>query len=114
MPDTKIPSDPVQFVKDCIQAGRLRWTHHVTMRLSQRGLTAAALLDSVASMEVIESYPDDKYLPSYLIRAESQRRVFHVLVAVDTAADNVRIVTMYTPDPFEWTGGLRVRRSLKS
>jgi hypothetical protein len=38
------------------------------MRLRQRGLAAGALRAAVASLEIIEAYPDDKYLPSFLLR----------------------------------------------
>jgi hypothetical protein len=58
------------FIKDCIWAGRVRWTYHGTMRLQQRGLTADTLLHAVSSLEIVEPYPDDKYLPSFLRRGE--------------------------------------------
>jgi len=52
-----------------------------------------AILAATASFEIIESYPEDKYLPSYLVRAEYAGRVFHVLFATDAEQGNVRIVT---------------------
>ena len=63
-----------------------------------------------ASMEIIEKYPGDKYLPSYLIYAVFKRRIFHVHVAVDAAGDNVRIITAYEPDPKEWSKDFKKRR----
>ena len=92
-------------------AGRVRWTYHVSMRLQQRRLSAEMLTDAVASFEVIESYPDDKYLPSFLIRGKSDPNVFHAQIATDLTGNNVRIVTMYLPEPDEWDDGLRVRRT---
>jgi hypothetical protein len=62
------------------------------------------------SLEIIESYPDDKYLPSFLLRGEAEARVFHVQIAADVPAANVRIVTMYIPAREEWDSEFRVRR----
>lgn len=47
------------------------------MRLQQRGLDAEALRNAIASLEIIEAYPDDKYLPSFLLRGETKGSVFH-------------------------------------
>lgn len=41
------------------------------MRMQQRGLGAEMLTAAVNSLEIVESYPDDKYLPSFLIRGEA-------------------------------------------
>ena len=47
----------------------------------------------MASYELVEAYPDDKYLPSYLILARHGSEAFHVLFATDLEGDNVRVVT---------------------
>ncbi len=62
------------------------------------------------SFLVIEEYPEDKYLPSYLVRADHQGMVFHVQIAADAIEENIRIVTAYIPDPAEWDKEFRVRR----
>lgn len=53
------------------------------MRLLQRNLNAGMLMEATASFEIIESYLEDKYLPSFLIRGESEGVVFHAQVATD-------------------------------
>ena len=42
---------------------------------------------------MVEAYPDDKYLPSYLILGRHGPEAFHVLFATDLEGDNVRVVT---------------------
>jgi len=106
----KVPEDPLVSIKDCLSAGRVRWTYHVTMRLQQRGLDAAALGNALASLEIVEAYPDDKYLPSFLLRGEIRGAAFHAQIATNVDGNNVRIVTMYTPDGDEWDEGFRKRR----
>jgi hypothetical protein len=40
----KLPDQPLSFICACIGAGRVFWTYHVNMRLSQRFLTHQAIL----------------------------------------------------------------------
>ena len=81
------------------------------MRLQQRALTAEMVRNAAAMLEIFEAYPLDKYLPSFLVRGESEGFVFHAHIATDVEGKNVRIVTMYAPDPDEWDEGLRRRRT---
>jgi len=83
------------------------------MRFRERTIGAEAVLQAVDSYEVIEEYSEDKYLPSYLIRAEHGGSVFHIHAAADVDGDNVRIVTAYVPNPLEWDSELRTRRILE-
>ena len=78
------------------------------MRLGPRHISRDEILAAVNSYQLIESYPEDKYLPSYLILAGPS---FHVLFATDIEENNVRVVTAYRPDPREWHPGLTMRRS---
>ena len=72
------------------------------MRLAGRFIPREVILAAVDSYDLVEAYPDDKYLPSYLILARHGADVFHVLFAADAEGDNVRVVTSYRPDPREW------------
>jgi hypothetical protein len=83
------------------------------MRLEQRSLRSEILLKGVDSLEIIESYPGDKYLPSFLVRGEWEGRVFHAQLATDIEGSDVRVVTMYIPVPEEWDLELRIRRVRK-
>ena len=61
--------------------------------------------------QLVEAYPADKYLPSYLILARSGNDAFHLLFAVDIEGDNVRVVTAYRPSLDEWEADLKTRRT---
>jgi len=80
------------------------------MRLAGRFIPRATILAAVSSYQLVEAYPDDKYLPSYLILARHASDAFHVLFAADVEGDNVRVVTSYRPDPGEWQADLTARR----
>ena len=51
---------------------------------------------------MIEAYPDDKYLPSYLLLGRRGDASFH--------GKNVRVVTAYYPSHDEWEDDLKTRR----
>jgi hypothetical protein len=105
-----VPDDPLQFIQQCIRQRKIKWSYHVNMRLRERFISRQKILESVEAFEIIEEYPDDKYLPSYLIYSRHQGSVFHVLFAVDISGGNVRIVTAYRPNPEQWEEDLKTRR----
>jgi hypothetical protein len=80
------------------------------MRLPERAIERVGILDAVATYEVIEAYPEDKYLPSYLVAASTDRGTCHVLFAANLEERGVRVVTAYWPNPKEWMADLRTRR----
>ncbi|MBI4608966.1 MAG: DUF4258 domain-containing protein [Candidatus Rokubacteria bacterium] len=104
-PRTQSGSSRTVFVR-----GRIFWTYHVNMRLAGRFIPREAILAAVDTYQLVEAYPDDKYLPSYLLLARHGEEAFHVLLAVDVEGDNVRVVTSYRPDPDEWQPDLKTRR----
>ena len=109
--DRPLPDDPVGFIKWCVELGQVFWTYHVNMRLARRFIARQTILEAVDSYELVEAYPDDKYLPSYLVLAQGEGQQFHVLFATDVTGRNVRIVTAYRPDLRDWQPDLRTRRT---
>ena len=80
------------------------------MRLAGRFIPRETILAAVSTYQLVEAYPDDKYLPSYLILARHASDAFHVLFGADIEGDNVRVVTSYRPHPEEWQPDLKARR----
>lgn len=105
-----LPDDPLEFIQRCVKQRKIRWTYHVNMRLKGRFISRQAILESVDTYKIIEEYPKDKYLPSYLVYSQYQNLIFHVLFAVDVQGDNVRVVTAYRPDLEEWEEDMKTRR----
>jgi len=65
--ESRVPKDPLEFIRSCVKEGQVFWTYHVNMRMKKRLIPRDAILHAVTSYEIIESYLDDKYLPSYLL-----------------------------------------------
>ena len=80
------------------------------MRLAGRFIPREAILAAVDTCQLVEAYPEDKYLPSYLILGRHGPEALHVLFAVDIEGDNVRVVTSYRPDRGEWQDDMKTRR----
>jgi hypothetical protein len=80
------------------------------MRMEGRFISRQMVLESTQNYRMIEEYPDDKYLPSYLVWSEFQGKIFHALFAVDVKGENVRIVTAYSPNSEEWVDNFSKRR----
>jgi hypothetical protein len=109
--ERKLPEDPLRFIQDCIRHRRVLWTYHVNMRLAARFIPREVILTAVDTYELVEAYPDDKYLPSYLVLARPHSDAIHVLFAADIEGNSVRVVTSYRPDPQEWAPDLKTRRA---
>jgi hypothetical protein len=80
------------------------------MRLKERFVSREAVLSSSVTYEIIEQYPKDKYLPSYLIYAEYENQIIHIHIAADLKNDNVTIITVYKPTLDKWEEDLKTRR----
>lgn len=108
-----IPDNPLEFIRKCIGEKKILWTYHVNMRLEKRSVTREMIMASIAEMRIIEEYVEDKYFPSYLLLAHYGDICYHVLIAVDLAGDNVRVVTAYLPNSDKWGPGYKTRRMSK-
>jgi hypothetical protein len=82
------------------------------MRLKGRFIPRQAILSSANSYEIIEEYPEDKYLPSYLIYAKYEHQIIHIQIATDLDNESVTIVTAYKPTLDKWEKDLKTRRTL--
>jgi uncharacterized protein DUF4258 len=109
-PDRVFPEDPLTFIRQCVGQRKILWTYHVNMRLESRFIPRQVVLDCLGEAEIIESYPDDKYLPSYFVWSRYEEEVFHILFAVDVPNGNVRVVTAYRPSPQDWGADFKIRR----
>ncbi len=107
---SQVPRRPLDFIRRCIEQRKILWTYHVNVRLARRSISRETLIASTDTLEIIEFYPDDRFLPSYLLLGRRQEEIFHVLIAVDSTHDNIRIVTMYHPDRKQWMEDLKTRR----
>ena len=80
------------------------------VRMQQRAITRADVLEGLLEGEVIESYADDVPYPSALILAFVRGRPVHIVVALDSSVTEGHIITVYEPSPDEFEPDWRTRR----
>ena len=102
--------DILEFIKSCIRRGKIHWTYHVNMRLKGRFISREVILSSIDTYEIIEEYPEDKYLPSYLIYAQYENQIVHIQIAVNMENDGVIIITAYKPTLDKWKEDFKTRK----
>lgn len=98
-----------RLIKSAVKQRNILWTYHVFMRMQDRSIPRSSILDSADTFEIVESYPDDKYMPSCLVRAESEEGLIHILFALDVRDGFVRVIMAYRPDIALWSPDGRLR-----
>ena len=48
------------------------------MRFRDRAVSRFAILEAVETYPIVEEYPQDKYLPSYLVLGKAQTDAIHI------------------------------------
>jgi hypothetical protein len=92
----------LEEIKRQLQAGEFEFTRHAFKRAIERNISEAEIKAASDTMEVIEDYPDDKYSPSCLLLGFTlANRALHLQVS-RIESNNVKIITLYEPDPMQW------------
>ena len=86
-----------------LAGGQFEFSRHAFRRVVERNINEQEVREAGAQAEIIEDYPDDKYGPSGLLLGfTSAGRALHFQVSF-AESDLTKIVTIYEPDPDEWT-----------
>ncbi len=83
---------------------------HAVRRMFEREFAVADVVAAIRAGEIIESYPDDEPLPSYLLLGFIGEEPLHVVVAVDAEANRCVTITLYRPAPELWGRDFQTRR----
>lgn len=84
---------------------------HAVQRMFERKISKADVKHVLLAGETIEEYPTDWPYPSRLILGWRKRRPLHVVAAYNTDEEQIIVVTVYEPDPAQWTADFRRRTS---
>lgn len=86
-----------------LAAGEFEFSRHALRRVVERNISEQEIRDAGAAGEVIENYPDDKYSPSGLLLGfTAGGRPLHLQVSF-AETELTKIITLYEPDPAEWS-----------
>ena len=100
----------IEEIRAKVQAGQFEFSKHAVDQSILRRISVQELREAIASGEVIEDYPEDKYGPSCLVLGFTQAgRPLHIQCSYPSRL-LVKIITLYEPDPDKWID-FRVRRT---
>lgn len=80
---------------------------HALKRMFERAVSVDEVKAVLGSGETIAEYPDDTPYPSRLTLGRVGRRPLHVVAAYNAADDETIVITVYEPDPAEWSPDFR-------
>jgi len=76
----------------------------------ERGISYQEVKKVIEEGEIIESYPEDKPYPTYLILGFPKGKPVHVVFAVDRKSNMGIVITVYRPNPLLWEEDFRRRK----
>ena len=99
----------IEDIQAKVATGNFEFSRHAVDQTLRRRISIQEIREAVASGQVIEDYPADKYGPSCLLLGYTRNsRPLH-LQCSHPARPLVKIVTVYEPDPAQWVN-FAVRR----
>lgn len=102
----------VDEIRAKIASGQFEFSKHAVDQTILRHIRVQDVRDAIATGQVIEDYPDDKYGPSCLILGFTKtQRPLHIQCSYPSRP-KIKIVTLYEPDPELWIDS-KTRRSKK-
>jgi hypothetical protein len=100
----------IEKISEKIARNQFEFTQHAADQSILRRISVQELREAIASGEIIEDYPRDKYGSSCLILGFTQAgRPLHIQCSYPSRP-LVKIITLYQPDPKKWFD-FRVRRT---
>lgn len=99
----------IDEIRRKVKEDRFEFSRHAVDQSIQRRISVREIREALASGELIEDYPHDKYGPSCLIMGiTAGRRALHIHCS-HPSRTLVKIITLYEPDPGSWID-FKVRR----
>jgi hypothetical protein len=100
----------IERLRARVLAGQFEFSKHAVDQSILRHITVQEIREAIASGEVIEDYPEDKYGPSCLVMGYTAAgRPLHIQCSYPSRP-LLKIITVYEPDA-RWWLDWRVRRA---
>lgn len=91
----------LEAIRRTFRTRQYQYTLHGAQQRIARFVHEDEIEQAIASGEIIEDYPHDKYEPSCLIFGKTARgRPLHIQVSVPS--NEIKVITVYEPNPQEW------------
>lgn len=101
----------VEEIRGKIASDQFEFSKHAVDQSIMRSIRVQEIKEAIATGQVIEDYPDDKYGPSCLISGLTQaNRPIHLQCSYPSRPF-IKIITVYEPDSKRWSNDFTIRRS---
>jgi Domain of unknown function (DUF4258) len=109
MSDNNVTST-IEAIRRKIAGEQFEFSKHALDQSIVRQIRVHEISEAIATSQLIEDYPNDKYGPSCLLSGVTQAgRPIHVQCSYPTRS-LVKIITVYEPDPAKWANDFTIRR----
>lgn len=99
----------IKDIQSKVLQGQFEFSKHAVDQSILRRISVKEMREAIASSQVIEDYPDDKYGPSCLVFGLTEtNRPLHIQCS-HPSRPLIKIITLYEPGPDEWVD-FKVRR----
>jgi len=78
------------------------FSRHAIQKMFQRNVSKSEIDNVISKGQIIEEYPKDSPLPSFLLLGFNDNRPLHIVIAFNKSDYICIIVTVYEPDPNLW------------
>ena len=92
----------IRVIRARFRLSEYEYSLHALDQSIKRGISTIEVEQAIASGEIIEEYPSDKYGPSCLIFGlTTEGRPLHIQCTT-SERPLIKVITLYQPDPREW------------
>ena len=83
---------------------------HALQRMFERGVSCKKVRQVLERGKTIEDYSSETAEPSRLILGFQGKHPIHIVASENSKANEITIITVYTPDPNRWNKDFKSRR----
>jgi hypothetical protein len=83
---------------------------HAIQRMFERHISEKNVQQVLQSGKMIEDYSDDMHLPGGLLLGKHGNRPLHVVMAENAPDNELVVITVYEPNPFQWKADFKSRK----
>ncbi len=98
-------------IRSKVASDQFEFSKHATDQTILRGISVPEVREAIASGQVIEDYPNDKYGPSCLVLGFTQAGLPLHIQCSYPSRPLVKVITLYEPDPNRWSQDFTTRRT---
>ncbi len=104
----------IDEIREKVERNQVELSKHAIDQSGIRKIRVQEIKEAIASGQIIEKYPNDKYGPSCLVFGFTRdMRPIHIQCSYPSRP-SIKVITLYEPDPQIWTNSFTERRQTEN